>query len=108
MSAAPVGPSISSYVTAIRRRHKEEGYVRMISAERAVVAAMILGVAASGCAKKDNYAADTAAVSTPAANTATASSTSTMAPDTTAKTTASTSATRKTTTRKKAPTKPSY
>jgi len=83
--------------------------VRIIFTERAVVVAMILGsVAASGCAKKDNYAADTAAVSTPAADTTTASSTSTMAPDTTTRTTASTPATKKTTTRKKAPTKPSY
>ena len=80
----------------------------MTPTKRAVIAAMILGVAAFGCAKKDNYAADSAAVSTPPADTATASSTSTMTPDTTTKTPASTSATKKTTTRKKAPTKPSY
>lgn len=103
------GRPICSSVTAIRRRHRQEGFVRMISTERAVVVAMILAsVAAAGCAKKDNYAADTTAMSTRTADTTTASSTSTMAPDTTAKTTVSTTATKKTTTRKKAPTKTSY
>ena len=83
--------------------------MRMISTERAVVIAMILGsVAAAGCSKKDNYAADTTAASMPAVDTTTASSTSTMAPDTAAKTMASTPAPKKASTKKKAPTKPTY
>ena len=101
------GRPICSSVTAIRRRHIEEGLVRMISTERAVVIAMILGsITAAGCAKKDNYAADTTAVSD--TTTTTASSTSTMAPDTTANTMAAAPAPKKASTKKKAPTKPSY
>jgi hypothetical protein len=105
------GRPICSSVTAIRRRHKEEGFVRMISNGRAVVVAVILGsVAAAGCSKKDNYAADTTAVSTPAVDstTTTASSTTTMTPDTAAKTMAAAPAPKKTSTKKKAPTKTTY
>ena len=85
--------------------------MRMISTERAVVIAMILGsVAVAGCSKKDNYAADTTAVSTPAVDstTTTASSTTTMTRDTTANTMAAAPAPKKASTKKKAPTKPTY
>ena len=80
--------------------------------ERAAVVAMILvSVAATGCAKKDNYA-DTTAVSAPVADstttTTTASTTSTMTPDNTSNTMAAAPATKKTSTKKKAPTKPTY
>lgn len=78
------------------------------STGRAVIAAIAFAGVLSGCAKKEEYAADTAAATVPPADTASVSGTSAAATaDTPNTTTASKPATKGTTT-KKAPTKPTY
>ena len=76
----------------------------MISIKGAALAATIFGVVvATACAKKDNYAADTAAASMQSTDTASASSSTptAMARDTAHKAVASKSAAKKTATKKK-------
>lgn len=77
------------------------------STSRAVIAAIAFAGVLSGCAKKEEYGADTASATVPPADTASVSGTSATATDTPRTTTASKPATKGTTT-KKAPTKPTY
>ena len=78
------------------------------STGQAIIGAIAFAGVLSGCAKKEEYAADTAAATVPGADTASVSGTSAAATaDTPRTTTASKPATKGTTT-KKAPTKPTY
>lgn len=81
--------------------------MRRLFVERTVIATIVGAVAALGCSKKDNYAADTSA-SMQTVDTTTASSTTTTAPDTTSSKAASAPASKTSTAKKKAPTKPTY
>jgi len=76
---------------------------------RAVIAAIVFAVVVSGCARKEDYTADTAAATMPPADTANVSTTpaGAMAADTPSRTTTSKPAT-KSTTKKKAPTTTTY
>lgn len=84
--------------------------MRVISIGAALAATIFAAVAATGCAKNDNYAADTAAASLQSADTVGVSSTTTttVTTGTTNKTTASKPAAKKTTTQKKTPPTPTY
>jgi hypothetical protein len=83
--------------------------MRMRFNGRAVIAAIVFVAVVSGCAKKEDYSADTAAATMPPADTASVSTTpaGAMAADTPSRTTASKPAT-KNGPKKKAPTKPTY
>src|SRR5688500_6838619 len=83
------------------------GNVTRRSTGRAVIAAIAFAGILSGCANKEEYAADTAAATMPPADTASVSGSAAAMADTPRTTTASKPATKGTTT-KKAPTKPTY
>jgi hypothetical protein len=80
--------------------------VQEISKKCAVAAVVVIGVALTGCSKKENYGADTSAVDTTTAMTA--SSTAPAMQDTARTATSTTQSTTKTSTAKKAPKKPTY
>jgi hypothetical protein len=82
--------------------------MRMRFSRRAVIAAIFSAGVVSGCARKEDYAADTAAATIPPADTASVSTTPAGATaDTPSRATTSKTTTKSTTT-KKAPTKPTY
>lgn len=81
--------------------------MRMRFTGRAVIAAILFAAVVSGCARKEDYAADTAAATIPPADTASASSPAGAMADTPSTTTTSKGTTKSTTT-KKAPKTPTY
>jgi hypothetical protein len=93
-----------------RRAHHQGGNVQADLRKTGIIAVLVAGVVAVGCAKKDNYAADTSAAvtDTMSTSTMTASSTAPMAPDTTASTTTTSQTTTKKSSTKTAPKKTSY